>query len=179
MKIKDALTIAKEKKLVPVDFKTNCWITFAKLLNLKQDTPVYACRAVELYVTTGELSDLPSKEDSVAYMLEKKKNRKLLKKARKPKEELQKKLDRQEFYKSREWRELRYLVLSHYKNICMCCGARPPDVVLHVDHIKPISLFPKLCLVFNNLQILCEQCNLGKSNLDMKDFRQTKFFKNT
>ena len=44
--------------------------------------------------------------------------------------------------------------------------------VMHVDHIKPRSKFPDLELEFDNLQILCKACNLGKSNKDQTDFRQ-------
>lgn len=54
----------------------------------------------------------------------------------------------------------------------MCCGANPSDgVKMHVDHIKPRSKFPELALVLDNLQILCEDCNLGKSNKDETDWR--------
>ncbi|MFC6439812.1 HNH endonuclease [Bowmanella sp. JS7-9] len=34
--------------------------------------------------------------------------------------------------------------------------------MLHVDHVKPRAKFPELALDINNLQILCETCNLGK-----------------
>jgi len=43
--------------------------------------------------------------------------------------------------------------------------------VLHVDHIKPRSKYPELSLTFSNLQILCEDCNFGKSNIDQTDWR--------
>jgi len=42
---------------------------------------------------------------------------------------------------------------------------------IHVDHIKPRSKFPELELVFDNLQVLCDDCNIGKSNVDSTDFR--------
>ena len=75
------------------------------------------------------------------------------------------------FYDSKEWRKLRYEVLTTQGRQCQCCGASPPKVVLHVDHIKPRSKYPELELDIDNLQILCEACNLGKSNLDDTDFR--------
>ena len=79
---------------------------------------------------------------------------------------------RQIFYKSRDWQELRYKVLRHYGRKCMCCGATPAmGAVMHVDHIVPISKAPDLALQFDNLQVLCEECNLGKSNTDQTDFR--------
>lgn len=77
-----------------------------------------------------------------------------------------------DFYKSGEWRSLRYSAFEQYGNYCCCCGRSPKDgVVLHVDHIKPRSLFPELALELDNLQILCEECNLGKSNRFATDWR--------
>lgn len=71
------------------------------------------------------------------------------------------------FYQTREWRELRYKALSTYGNRCKCCGASPRHgKLMHVDHIKPRSIFPEFALDINNLQVLCEDCNLGKSNTD-------------
>jgi hypothetical protein len=75
------------------------------------------------------------------------------------------------FYRSQEWRKVRYEALKRYGRKCVCCGAEPPYVVLHVDHIKPRSKHPELELDINNLQILCEDCNLGKSNTDEIDYR--------
>lgn len=74
------------------------------------------------------------------------------------------------FYETREWRELRYRILRKYGFKCMACGAVPPPA-LHVDHVKPRSKFPHLELDENNLQVLCEDCNLGKSNLFEDDLR--------
>lgn len=76
------------------------------------------------------------------------------------------------FLQSYEWRTLRYKVLVKYGRKCMCCGATPETgSVMHVDHIKPRRLFPKLALEFDNLQVLCEACNHGKSNGSFEDFR--------
>ena len=75
------------------------------------------------------------------------------------------------FYESREWRALRYKALIQHGRQCQCCGAKPPQIILHVDHIKPRSIHPELELDIDNLQILCEDCNLGKSNKDDTDFR--------
>jgi 5-methylcytosine-specific restriction endonuclease McrA len=38
--------------------------------------------------------------------------------------------------------------------------------VIHVDHIIPRSKAPALALVVDNLQPLCEDCNMGKGNRD-------------
>lgn len=69
------------------------------------------------------------------------------------------------FYKSREWKELRLAVLSVCDR-CMLCGAsKESGAILHVDHIKPRSLWPELSLNIDNMQILCSECNLAKSNV--------------
>ena len=73
------------------------------------------------------------------------------------------------FYTSRPWRALRYEALRVLGRKCQCCGATGKE--MHVDHIKPRSLFPALELELSNLQILCADCNLGKSNKDQTDWR--------
>lgn len=72
------------------------------------------------------------------------------------------------FYASWAWKKLRFEVLKQYGPKCMCCGSdhRPT-----VDHIKPRARFPELELDFDNLQVLCNDCNMGKSNDDFTDFR--------
>ncbi len=76
------------------------------------------------------------------------------------------------FYQSSEWRQLRYLALRNSEGCCCCCGARASDgIVLHVDHIKPRSRYPELELSLDNLQILCEDCNKGKVDMDNYDWR--------
>ena len=77
------------------------------------------------------------------------------------------------FYATRVWKELRVRVLEAYSCSCMMCGRSPKEhrVILHVDHIKPRSKYPELELVFSNLQILCADCNLGKSNKYQTDHR--------
>lgn len=77
------------------------------------------------------------------------------------------------FYESREWRELRYHALVKNNGKCECCGAgKHNGKMLHVDHILPRSLFPDRELDLTNLQVLCEDCNLGKSNKDVTDWRE-------
>lgn len=75
------------------------------------------------------------------------------------------------FYKSPAWRQIRLLALDNCR-CCQACGARPPDVVLHVDHVIPRYKAPHLALTLSNLQILCEDCNLGKGAWSMADFRE-------
>lgn len=77
------------------------------------------------------------------------------------------------FYLTDEWKTLRYAAFERYGNFCSCCGRGPEHrVVLHVDHIKPRSMFPELALDPGNLQVLCEDCNRAKSNIYMTDWRQ-------
>jgi hypothetical protein len=79
------------------------------------------------------------------------------------------------FYDTDEWRRVRYEALRLHGGKCCLCGATANGgATLHVDHIKPRSLFPELELDVNNLQVLCRDCNLGKSNLDDTDWRATK-----
>lgn len=81
--------------------------------------------------------------------------------------------ERASFYDTDAWRSLRYEALKAYGRKCMVCGSTPETgAQLHVDHIKPRSLYPHLELVLGNLQILCRDCNLGKSNKDSIDWRQ-------
>jgi hypothetical protein len=72
------------------------------------------------------------------------------------------------FYLSREWLALRYRVLRESDGKCQCCGAtaQTSGRPLHIDHIIPRSINPSLALEYTNLQVLCADCNLGKSNSD-------------
>ena len=75
------------------------------------------------------------------------------------------------FYSLDRWRIVRYQALKNADGKCQCCGRSGKETVLHVDHIKPRSYFPELAFSINNLQVLCEDCNLGKSNVDATDWR--------
>jgi hypothetical protein len=77
-----------------------------------------------------------------------------------------------DFLSTYEWRKVRMLALKKYGARCQCCGATPASgAIMNVDHIKPRKLFPELALEVNNLQILCHECNHGKGNWDMTDWR--------
>jgi hypothetical protein len=61
------------------------------------------------------------------------------------------------------WRQ-RAIVLMRDGAKCRLCGVNPQSgAKLHVDHIIPWSLGGQT--VIENLQILCEPCNIGKSNI--------------
>lgn len=71
--------------------------------------------------------------------------------------------------RSISWR-LRFLVMRRDDFKCQCCGNSPalsPGVVLHVDHVHPWSKGGPTKMA--NLQTLCEQCNIGKSDLPMTE----------
>ena len=60
---------------------------------------------------------------------------------------------------------LRYRVLSRDRFKCVKCGNSPStdmNCKLHIDHIIPFSKGG--LTTFDNLQILCSNCNLGKGN---------------
>jgi 5-methylcytosine-specific restriction endonuclease McrA len=78
------------------------------------------------------------------------------------------------FYNSPAWRIARYKVLSASGGKCSLCGrtAKQSNSALHVDHIIPRSVDMGRQLDPTNLQVLCIDCNLGKSNRDCKDWRE-------
>lgn len=84
-------------------------------------------------------------------------------------------VDSDDFLRSFEWRRVRMMALKKYGARCQCCGASPATgAVMNVDHIKPRKLFPALALDVDNLQVLCHECNHGKGNWDMTDWRKAK-----
>jgi 5-methylcytosine-specific restriction endonuclease McrA len=84
----------------------------------------------------------------------------------------------QEFYASSQWRRLRYAVLraNAQRNggaaRCeLCKSAAAPGSPLHCDHIEPLSKNWARRLDPGNVQVLCADCNMGKSNRDAIDWR--------
>jgi 5-methylcytosine-specific restriction endonuclease McrA len=57
------------------------------------------------------------------------------------------------------WKKCREQILASRLNICVVCGSTEN---LHVDHKLPKSKYPHLMYCTDNLQILCETCNLKK-----------------
>ena len=80
---------------------------------------------------------------------------------------------RNDFYSSKKWQSARYDALSLNDGCCSLCGRsrREHKIILHVDHIKPKSQYPELALTISNLQVICEDCNIGKSNKDCIDWQ--------
>lgn len=66
---------------------------------------------------------------------------------------------------------LRWQVFQRDNWKCCACGrVSAHGVILHVDHIIPRSKGGTDSL--DNLQTLCSECNLGKSNRDSTNLRQ-------
>lgn len=59
-------------------------------------------------------------------------------------------------------KSLRFDIFHSDGFTCQYCGSRPPDVVLELDHILPVSAggTDEEC----NLTTSCQDCNRGKSN---------------
>ncbi|MGL4265185.1 MAG: HNH endonuclease [Afipia sp.] len=57
-------------------------------------------------------------------------------------------------------KKLRFEVFKRDGFVCQYCGAHPPAVILHVDHIHPVAEGGSNDI--DNLITACEPCNLGK-----------------
>lgn len=79
------------------------------------------------------------------------------------------------FYLTNRWLVLKAKVRNLYKCGCMKCGKTNCEI--HIDHIFPRSTYPELQYNFNNLQILCKECNEEKSNFNTIDYRTAEQIK--
>lgn len=86
--------------------------------------------------------------------------------------------DKTAFYRSWEWRTARMVAIKRHGRRCESCGATPGDLTssgdpvrIVVDHIKPLGKRWDLRLDQNNLQVLCDECNMGKGAWDETDWR--------
>jgi 5-methylcytosine-specific restriction endonuclease McrA len=75
-----------------------------------------------------------------------------------------------QFYQTPEWLSLREIVLAYYGRTCMACGCNDSERSMHVDHIVPRSRNRFLQLEFDNMQVLCEFCNIQKGT-EIVDYR--------
>jgi 5-methylcytosine-specific restriction endonuclease McrA len=82
------------------------------------------------------------------------------------------------FYASVPWKRLRYkaLAANAARNggvaCCELCGTTAaPGAPLNGDHIEPLSKAWDRRLDPTNVQVLCGDCNHGKSNRDAIDWR--------
>ena len=70
------------------------------------------------------------------------------------------------------WNSLRHECFKRDNYTCVECGRKPPQVVLHCDHI--ISKDDGGTDELDNLQTLCEGCNISKSNSSWKTIAKSK-----
>lgn len=82
------------------------------------------------------------------------------------------------FYASWEWRKLRMQTLVRHGHRCQSCGATTQDITIYgapvrlvVDHIQPLGKHWELRLDPENVQVLCDECNMGKGDWMTQDFR--------
>lgn len=64
-------------------------------------------------------------------------------------------------------KKLRFEVFKRDSFKCQYCGAAAPEVILHIDHIKPVYEGGKNELT--NYITACESCNLGKGKRKLDD----------
>lgn len=62
---------------------------------------------------------------------------------------------------------LRFEVLKRDGFACGYCGRKPPEVVLHCDHVVPVSRGGSNDM--DNLRTACRDCNLGKGARRLDD----------
>ena len=76
-------------------------------------------------------------------------------------------------YYNKKWQLLRSELLEVYGAACSLCGRdyKTDGVVIQGDHIQPKIKRPDLALYFSNLQVLCRDCNVGKSYFYNTDHR--------
>lgn len=64
-------------------------------------------------------------------------------------------------------KSVRFEVFKRDKFTCQYCGASAPDVILEIDHIKPVSKGGTNDIL--NLVTACRDCNSGKTNRELSD----------
>lgn len=63
--------------------------------------------------------------------------------------------------------KIRFEVFKRDSFTCQYCGAKAPDVVLHVDHIEPVAQGGTNNIL--NLVTACDDCNCGKGAVRLSD----------
>lgn len=63
-------------------------------------------------------------------------------------------------------KKIRFEVFKRDSFTCQYCGKKPPEVMLEIDHLKPVSKDGTNNI--NNLITSCFACNRGKSNIELK-----------
>lgn len=62
-------------------------------------------------------------------------------------------------------KRVRFEIFKRDQFTCQYCGAQPPSVILHVDHIVPVAKGGENGS--ENLVTACQSCNLGKSSIPL------------
>jgi hypothetical protein len=65
-------------------------------------------------------------------------------------------------------KSVRFEVFKRDSFTCQYCGNKAPDIILHIDHIQPISKGGDE-LDITNLITSCSDCNLGKGARELSD----------
>lgn len=68
-------------------------------------------------------------------------------------------------------KKTRFEVFKRDGFMCQYCGAHPPSVILHVDHIVPLALDGANHI--DNYVTACQPCNLGKSATSLAEIPQS------
>lgn len=86
-------------------------------------------------------------------------------------------------WKGGSWNFIKTLVRVRDNDICQCTGACnwhlgqkcgfKDSYIMHVDHIKPKTLYPELKFIESNLITVCPNCHQFKTNTE----RRNKIFK--
>jgi hypothetical protein len=63
-------------------------------------------------------------------------------------------------------KKIRFEVFKRDGFTCQYCGNHPPEIILEVDHIHPVSKGGSDDI--NNLIASCFDCNRGKTNIELK-----------
>jgi len=64
-------------------------------------------------------------------------------------------------------KKIRFEVFKRDSFTCQYCGSKAPDVILEIDHIKPVAKGGKNEII--NLVTSCFDCNRGKSKNELSD----------
>ena len=69
-------------------------------------------------------------------------------------------------------KSVRFEVFKRDKFTCQYCGASAPDVILEIDHIKPVAKGGTNDIL--NLVTACRECNRGKTDKELSDDSSVK-----
>ena len=70
------------------------------------------------------------------------------------------------FYRTAEWRKVRWDALHAYGRRCCSCGATPEDEArLTATHVVSRLVAPERAFDLSNLRILCADCHIGRRAL--------------